>query len=172
MKELTLFPKHLGIWEGTYSRINADGTLRDQWKSRLTCSMDGRKYHQVNQYFWDDGFEECLDFGVCEFTDEGVLIFDNPRLYGEAYESGRSVILTWNYKDQPGSMLFEQIDLIGDKEDTRIRVWKWANDKTGEFNGVTMISERKVCDQSGIDPQFWIDLPNIKTNGKASRSDG
>ena len=166
---LKLFPKHTGVWEGTYTRIEPDGTMRDRWKSRLTIKMEGKKYHQVNQYFWDDGFEECLDFGECEFNDKDELIFDNPRLLGKAYESGRSVILTWEYKDQPDSILFEQIDLIGN-DDHRIRVWKWAQGDT--VNGITMINERKVKEMDEIDPQFWIDLPNKRTNGQASRSDG
>ncbi len=167
--ELKLFPKHAGIWEGTYRRIGADGQLIDQWKSRLTCAMlPDRKYHQVNQYTWDDGFTECLDFGICPFNEKNELIFENPRLSGKAWESGRSVILIWDYKHRPGMTLFEQIDLIGN-DDHRIRVWKWSdNDK---FNGVTMIEERKVCGQDGIDPQFWVDLPKMRTNGQESRSD-
>lgn len=168
--ELRLFPKHEGIWEGTYRRIGADGILIDQWKSRLTCVLlPGGKYHQVNQYMWDDGFEECLDFGVCEFNENNELIFENPRLSGKAWETGRSVVLIWDYKHRPGMTLFEQIDLIGPKEDHRIRVWKWS--ENDNFNGITMIEERKVCGKEGIDPQFWVDLPNIRTNGQESRSD-
>ena len=72
MVELRLFPKHTGIWEGTYTRIGADGVMVDKWKSRLTIRMmDDGRYHQVNQYFWEDGFEECLDFGICNFNKKG-----------------------------------------------------------------------------------------------------
>ncbi|QLG45036.1 DUF3598 family protein [Costertonia aggregata] len=169
MKELKLFPKHAGVWEGTYRRIGADGKLIDQWKSRLTCAMlPGRKYHQVNEYMWDDGFKECLDFGVCPFDDDGNLIFENPRLSGKAWETGNSVVLIWEYKHRPGMKLFEQIDLIGN-DDHRIRVWKWSDGDV--FNGVTMIEERKVCGQDGIDPKFWEELPQKRTNGQESRSD-
>jgi len=169
MKELRLFPKHEGIWEGTYKRIGADGILMDQWKSRLTCVLlPDNKYHQVNQYMWDDGFEECLDFGVCPFDEDGNLIFENPRLSGKAWETNDSVVLIWEYKHRPGMKLFEQIDLIGN-DDHRIRVWKWSDGDT--FNGITMIEERKVCGKEGIDPQFWEDLPKIRTNGQESRSD-
>lgn|GEM_PF-301831 len=169
MKALKLFPKHCGIWEGTYTRISADGDLVDKWKCRLTIRMlPNRRYHQVNQYFWDDGFEECLDFGICKFNDEGELIFENPRLSGKAWESGRSIVLIWDYKHRPGLTLFEQIDLIGN-DDHRIRVWKWSEGDT--FNGITMINERKIGGQEDIDPAFWERLPDIRTNGKASRSD-
>ena len=78
---LKLFPHHTGVWEGTYIRIDATGKVTNQWKSRLTIKMfDANKYHQVNQYFWDDGYSETHDFGVCEFDETGTLIFENPRI--------------------------------------------------------------------------------------------
>ena len=169
MSELRLFPKHTGVWEGTYTRIGADGVLIDKWKSRLTIRMmSGGRYHQVNQYFWEDGFEECLDFGICHFNENNELIFENPRLSGKAWETGRSVVLIWDYKHRPGMTLFEQIDLIGDGTH-RIRVWKWSENDT--FLGITMINERRVKTQDEIDPKFWERLPEIRTNGQASRSD-
>lgn len=168
--ELKIFPKHTGVWEGTYTRINPDGTVRDKWNCRLTVRFEGEnQYHQVNEYMWDDGHYECLDFGVCEFNEKGELIFDNPRIYGKAWETNNSIVLTWNYKDREGSSLYEIIDLIGPKEEHRIRVWKWA--QGDEFQGLTMIDERKVKTVEEIDPQFWIDLPKVRTNGQASRSD-
>lgn len=167
--KLRLFPKHTGIWEGTYTRIEPDGSMRDRWRSRLTIRMmeDGR-YHQVNQYFWDDGFEECHDFGICEFNEEGQLIFDNPRIIGRAWETRDSVCLIWDYKHRPGSRLYEMIDLIGDGTH-RIRVWKWS--QGDEFQGLTMIEERRVATQDEIDPSFWERLPELRTNGQDSRSD-
>jgi len=169
MAELKLFPKHTGVWEGTYKRIDVNGKLLDQWKSRLTIRMmPNRQYHQVNQYFWEDGFEECLDFGICQFNEHNELIFDNPRLSGKAWETGRSVVLIWDYKHRPGMTLFEQIDLIGD-DTHRIRVWKWS--ENDNFLGITMIEERRVKTEAEIDPEFWKRLPQIRTNGQASRSD-
>ncbi len=170
MKELILFPKHTGIWEGTYTRIAPDGHIIDKWKSKLTIRMlPDRKYHQVNEYFWEDGHRECHDFGVCQFNEQGELIFDNPRILGKAWETNNSVVLTWEYKNRPGSKLYEIIDLIGPEEKHRIRVWKWA--ENDDFQGLTMIDERQVATEEQIDPQFWIDLPERRTNGLPSRSD-
>lgn len=167
--KLRLFPKHTGIWEGTYTRINPDGSIRDRWKSRLTIRMmEDNGYHQVNQYFWEDGHEECHDFGICQFNEEGHLVFDNPRILGRAWETGDSVNLVWEYKNRPGSKLYEMIDLIGNG-DHRIRVWKWA--QNDDFHGLTMIEERQVAKQEDIDPDFWERLPEIRTNGQPSRSD-
>jgi Domain of unknown function (DUF3598) len=165
--KLKLFPHHTGIWEGTYTRILPDGTIKDKWKSRLSIRMfDGDKYHQVNEYIWDDGHEELHDFGVCQFNKKGELIFDNPRILGKAWETGNSVVLTWQYKDRPGSNLYEIIDLIGDGKH-RIRVWKWSfND---DFEGLTMIDERQVGTTADIPQSFWDSLPARRFMG-VSRS--
>ena len=167
-KTLRLFPNHTGVWDGTYRRIDACGKLLDEWKSRLTIRfLEKNEYHQVNQYFWDDGYQECHDFGVCRFNEAGELIFDNPRIEGKAWETNNSVCLIWTYKNRPENHLFEMIDLIGDGTH-RIRVWKWS--AGDEFQGITMIEERKVASESEIDPKFWIDLPSIRSTGP-SRSD-
>ena len=166
--ELRLFPKHTGIWEGTYIRIDAQGKMVDRWKSRLTIRLfDGNHYHQVNQYFWDDGHSECHDFGICRFNDEGVLVFDTPRIRGHAWETRDSVCLVWTYLNRPTSKLFEMIDLIGDGTH-RIRNWRWS--EGDEFQGITMIEERRVATQEEIDPKFWEELPKLRTTGP-SRSD-
>ena len=34
------------------------------------------------------------------FSADNVLTLDTPRLFGEAWESQESIILTWHYKDQ------------------------------------------------------------------------
>jgi hypothetical protein len=163
--KLKIFPHHLGIWDGTYTRILPDGTVQDKWRSRLTIKMfDEIKYHQVNEYMWDDGHYECLDFGVCEFNKKGELIFENPRLSGKSWETKNSIVLTWSYKDRPGSNLYEIIDLIGDGKH-RIRVWKWAY--KDEFEGLTMIDERKVGEPADIPQSFWDELPNKRFRGES-----
>jgi hypothetical protein len=161
--ELKLFPNHTGIWEGTYTRILPDGTVKDKWKSRLSIKMfDGNQYHQVNEYFWDDDHYECHDFGVCQFNENGELIFDNPRIIGKAWETQNSVVLIWDYKDRPGSRLYELIDLIGDGTH-RIRVWKWSYNDA--FEGLTMIDERQVGKQADIPQSFWDELPKKRFTG-------
>ncbi len=165
--ELKLFPLHTGVWEGTYTRILPDGTIQDKWNSRLSIKFfDTNKYHQVNEYMWDDGHYECHDFGVSAFNEQGELIFDNPRILGKAWETGNSIVLTWSYKDRVGSNLYEIIDLIGDKTH-RIRVWKWAyND---DFEGLTMIDERQTAKQKDIPETFWADALSKRFKG-VSRS--
>ena len=165
---LRLFPMHTGIWEGTYTRINPQGEVTNHFKSRLTIRIfDTNKYHQVNHYMWDDGHEEIHDFGISHFNEEGTLIFDSPRIYGESWETRDSICLIWTYKNRPGSKLFEMIDLIGDGTH-RVRNWRWT--EGDEFQGLTMIDERKVAVMEDIDPAFWEELPLKRFQG-ISRSD-
>jgi len=166
--ELRLFPRHTGVWEGVYHRIDADGRLTGRWRSRLTIRMfDRDRYHQVNEYLWDDGHRECHDFGITSFDHNGELVFDNPRISGRSWESKESVCLVWTYKNRPGSKLFEMIDLIGDGTH-RVRNWRWT--QNDEFQGITMIEERRIHTMDEIDPDFWEQLPQRRTTGP-SRSD-
>jgi hypothetical protein len=167
MANLRLFPKHTGIWEGSYMRIDAQGKIINQWKSRLTIKLEGSDYHQVNHYIWDDGHEEIHDFGISKFDENGTLIFDSPRIEGYSWETRDSVCLVWSYKNRPGSKLFEMIDLIGDGTH-RIRNWRWS--EGDEFQGITMIEERKIATQEEIPASFWEELPNKRFKG-VSRSD-
>jgi hypothetical protein len=139
---LTLFPKHAGIWEGTYTRINAHGEVIDQHKSRLTLKLSGNEWSQTNEYTWADGKREFHDFGKSLFDAEERLQFDNPRIKGEAWEADKVINLWWTYKEQPGTMLYEIITLIDDTH----RMRTWQHSRNGVFEGLTMIEERRVGD--------------------------
>ncbi|MCS6807417.1 MAG: DUF3598 family protein [Bacteroidota bacterium] len=139
---LTVFPKHTGVWEGTYTRINAQGEVIDKHRSRLTLALNGREWTQTNEYIWDNGKREFHDFGVSYFDDNDRLQFDNHRIKGEAWESSNDIInLYWTYKEEPGTLLFEIITLLGDGH----RMRTWQHSRNGKFEGLTMIEERRVA---------------------------
>ena len=144
--QLILFPKHAGVWEGTYKRLNAAGELIWQHKSRLSLRLDGNEWRQSNLYEFPDGRVEFHNFGSSYFDEKGVMTFDNQRIYGKSWETGGSIILWWTYRDEPGSKLFEIINLIDDKH--RIRVWQHCQD--GVFEGLTMIEEWKIAESDAI----------------------
>jgi len=136
-----VFLRHNGIWEGTYTLIDAKtGAILDHHRSRLTCKTNGiDSYHQQNVYTWDDGREEVKEFPG-ELAD-GWLRFDNPRLKGESREvDGDTIFLTWIYKDQPKNKFYEIITLESDTH--RCRTWQHFED--GEFTKLTIIDEHKV----------------------------
>lgn len=140
MSDFPVFARHLGAWEGTYTRIDAKtGEVLDRHKSRLSCSRDGSRYHQKNCYTWDDGRVVEYEFDG-EFRD-GVLYFDTPRLIGESVEADdKTIILTWVYRDEPENGYSEIITLESD--DHRCRTWQHF--ENGDFAKLTVIDERKV----------------------------
>ncbi len=156
--DFNFFPHHTGVWEGTYTRIDVDGKILFKHKSKLTLKLDGRRWYQTNLYNFDDGREEFHNFGEAIFDDNGVMTFDNPRIYGQAWEGKSNVILTWTYKDQPGSRLYEIISLIS--EGHRMRVWQFSQDD--EFQGLMMIEEWKTATQDTIPTSHFQQTSYIK----------
>jgi hypothetical protein len=144
--KLKLFPHHTGIWEGTYTRIAADGKVLWSHKSRLFLRLDGNDWRQSNLYTFPDGKVEFHNFGLSHFTEEGTMTFDNSRIYGKSWESEDSIILWWEYKEEPGSKLYEIINLL--EPDHRMRVWQHS--RNGAFEGLTMIEEWKIAEQIDI----------------------
>jgi hypothetical protein len=134
---LTLFPKHAGVWKGTYTRISPKGDIIDKHHSHLTLKLNGKQWSQLNEYRWENGKHEIHDFGTSLFDDNDHLQFDNPRIKGEAWEADNVIILWWTYKNEPGTMLYEIITLTG--ENSRMRTWQHSRD--GVFEGLTMIEE-------------------------------
>ncbi|MCS6967943.1 MAG: DUF3598 family protein [Cytophagales bacterium] len=145
--ELKLFPLHTGVWEGTYTRISPEGKIIDHHKSRLTLRLQGNCWEQMNEYFWDNGRYERHNFGQSYFDENGVMTFDNDRIYGKAWESNGSIVLQWTYKAEPGTQLYELINLL--EPGHRMRVWQWS--RNGQFEGLTMIEERQVTTQEQTD---------------------
>lgn len=140
MSDFPLFDKHIGVWEGTYTLLDRrTGEVLDRHKSRLTCSIDGTDWHQTNLYTWDDGRSEEKKFSG-KFED-GRLLFDTPRLRGEAVEADEQcIVLRWVYTDAPEDRYAEIITL----EDAAHRSRTWQHFEKGDFAKVTLIDEKKV----------------------------
>lgn len=138
-----VFEKHHGVWEGTYTRMDArTGQILDHHRSRLTCIKRGDEWFQRNEYMWDDGRTETKEFpGVFA---AGALRFDNERLCGEAREvDDQTIVLRWIYKDRPHEEYSEIITLVDDRHRARV----WQHFEHGQFTKLTVIDERKVSDQ-------------------------
>jgi Domain of unknown function (DUF3598) len=140
--EFPVFLRHAGIWEGTYTLMDAKtGEVLDHHKSRLTCKTNGiDEYSQQNVYTWDDGKVETKEFPG-GFSD-GALRFDNPRLKGIAFEADAdTIILTWSYKDGSNDKYAEIITLESDTHRCRT----WQHFENGVFAKLTVIDEQKVA---------------------------
>jgi hypothetical protein len=138
-----------GVWEGWYRYFDADGNKIDEHRSRLVCRFPDSgdlPYHQTNHYTWADGRTEVRDFPAT-FRD-GRLWFDNDLIYGWAAEEPldshhRTVLLHWVRKGEPGTYLYEMIQ-VSDCGRYRTRVWQWI--QNGRTRMRTLIDEEKVSD--------------------------
>ena len=131
----------LGVWDGSYTRVDTRGEVLDRHHSRLTCSwLDSGTYLQVNEYSWEDGRRETIHFPA---TLEGRrLRFDTERIAGEAWEIGpTNMVLNWSYKHDPTGFLWELITLTNDFS-RKSRTWQHF--AAGELVAVTVIEERRI----------------------------
>ena len=141
--------RHEGVWEGWYRYFDAQGVKVDEHRSRLVCRFPDTgpfPYHQTNHYTWEDGRSEIRDFPA-SYRD-GRVWFDTDQIVGWAAEvaqdsEGRSIMLHWQRKDEPGLYLYEMIQ-ISDCGRYRCRTWQWIRD--GRIHMRTLIDEEKVSD--------------------------
>lgn len=148
-QSMPLLASQEGVWEGSYRYYDAAGDKIDEHRSRLVCRLpeDGPvPYHQTNHYAWEDGRSQVRDFPAT-FKD-GRLWFDNDLISGWAAEDpldehGRTIMLHWVRKDEPGTYLYEMIQ-VSDCRRYRTRVWQWI--RGGRIRMRTLIDEQKVSD--------------------------
>jgi len=141
MSEFPVFDRHIGVWEGTYTLIDRrTGKILDRHKSRLTCAIDGNKWSQRNEYEWEDGRKDDKAFDG-DFRDK-KLVFDTPRLTGEAVEADESsIVLRWVYSHEPDNRYSELITLVDDNHRSRT----WQHFENGQFAKLTLIDEHRVA---------------------------
>lgn len=139
--QMPLLARTLGIWDGTYTRVDPDGRLLDRHRCRLTCSwQDDGTYLQVNEYSWDDGRRETFRFPAT--VSGGRLHFDTERILGDAWEIGpNTMVLNWVYKQDPSGFRWELITL-SDDYNRKSRVWQHFDGS--KLVAVTVIKEERA----------------------------
>ena len=135
---------HVGIWEGTYTHINADAQIEDRHRSRVICEFpdDGGNvfYRQRIEFTWPD---LRARHDIFEGRVSGArLIYDTPTFHGESWETSDGLILlNLLRKDEPGANFFEII-AMGSTGQHRARTWHWFRNGT--------LYRRTLCDESRV----------------------
>ena len=159
-----LLARNEGVWEGYYRYYNIDGDKIDEHKSRLLCRIpDPDTYHQTNLYRWADGKKDTRDF-PSKVEGNKLLFYTDIEGWAAAVdldEHGRTMMLHWVRKNEPGLYLYEMIQ-INDEADKRARVWQWFRD--GRLLQRTIIDEIRISEDwrayNDIDPTYDEMLPN------------
>jgi hypothetical protein len=100
---------HEGTWEGTYRFVDLEGTVTDQYASRIECAFpdDGPwVYVQKNHYAWPDGRVFDTEFGG-ELRGDRIW-WDTDRFQGYGWATHDDIVLlTLDRKDNPGESFSE-----------------------------------------------------------------
>ena len=142
-KLMPVLARHEGEWEGEYIHVDPDNTVIDRHKANLSCRFPTEgpyAYYQINTYTWPDGRREEIHFPAT-YAD-GKIHWDTDRILGAAWEvDDRTVMLTWTRKGEPGTYLYEMIQISADNAH-RGRTWHWFQDD--KLVKRTCIKERRV----------------------------
>lgn len=134
---------HEGVWEGRYRHTDLDGTVEDEYASRIECVFPASgpyDYVQRNRYAWADGRVREYEFGGVLRGER--LYWDTETFAGHAWTTGEGMILlTLERKDDPGAM-FHEIILLGDDGRHRVRTWHWFRE--GRPFRLTLCNERRT----------------------------
>lgn len=143
-EEMPVLARHEGSWDGEYIHVDAGNVEIDRHRAELSCSFPAEgpyAYYQVNVYTWPDGRREEHHFPAT-YAD-GQIFWDTDRIVGRAWEiDHRTVVLTWTRKGEPGTYLYEMIQISEDGM-SRGRTWHWFVDD--QLVKRTCIKERRVA---------------------------
>ncbi|MDX2141973.1 MAG: DUF3598 family protein [Rhodospirillaceae bacterium] len=149
--QLPVLARHEGVWEGTFRRYDPKGDKLAEFKARIVTRLYGDErmpkiYHQTNTYFLPDGKTQVIE-SPGEFR-AGRLLFENERVKGWSTDDltdpfKRTVFLYMEYVSDPGSYVYEMIN-ISDDGRHRTRMTQFL--KGGQTTMRTCIDETKVTD--------------------------
>jgi hypothetical protein len=143
-QEMPLLARHEGEWHGTYTFVDREGNIIDQHRSVVhnTFPAEGsHPYFQTNDYAWDDGREEHLEFPAT-YADRKIF-FRTDRMDGFAWEvDDHCIVLTWHYIADPTVTLYELI-YLDNTGTNRTRTWHWLKD--GVCFQRTLINEKRIA---------------------------
>lgn len=137
-----IFYRHLGTWQGTIIKINAQGERQNTFSGSFAVSFQGGDYHQENIYHFADGTCRTLRF-TGQFK-AGILILsssDYPEFQASAWDAGNDLILFSSSKKEAGNHFryIEVMSLISPS--SRVRSTQIFKD--GCFDGMTYIEETR-----------------------------
>lgn len=145
-----------GVWEGAYAYVDPNGKLLDQHQCKLIHIFpddNPEEYHQINEYIWNDGKKERLEF---VFKLQGnELSFTHPRAVGYVWEEKlrigelATLRVSWLRSDHQGYSPYDlpnccvhELIQINSDATKRARVWQWFQNE--ELVQRTVIEEVRV----------------------------
>jgi hypothetical protein len=141
-----VFPKHTGVWEGTWTILNADFQETQRFTAVLTQKIVDNQWRQTNVQTYANGKSETQNF-VGHVVGEGQVeieshdsIFSNYKTL--ATEVGDHLIVFQIWDKATGILrAVETINIVSC--DRRIRTTQSLTED-GQLRGVMVIVERRI----------------------------
>ncbi|MEG4860559.1 DUF3598 family protein [Microcoleus sp. K1-B6] len=141
-----VFPKHTGVWEGEWTRLDADCKETERLTSVLTQKIVDNEWRQTNVLTYANGKTETKNY-VGYVVGEGQVQLESPDSVFSNYktlatEVGDNLVI-YQMWDKATAILraVETINLVS--YDRRIRTSQILTEE-GKLRGVTVIVEQKI----------------------------
>jgi hypothetical protein len=130
--------KVAGVWEGTYTVLQPDGTQLESFPSKQEGRMEGTTWTERVTYLREG--QEPFEHYYHATVEGDSVNFHNSNMWGETSRIGsEAVIFSFGWNDRPNERIIEVTRPTGDY---RTRVWQHFLD--GELSKLTIIEERRV----------------------------
>ncbi|MEG4520497.1 MULTISPECIES: DUF3598 family protein [unclassified Microcoleus] len=141
-----VFPKHTGVWKGTWTILNADFQETQRFTAVLTQEIVDNEWRQTNVQTYANGKSETQNF-VGNVVGEGKIQIESPDSIFSNYktlatEVGDNLIIFQIWDKATGILrAVETINLVS--SDRRIRTTQSLTEE-GKLRGVMVIVERRI----------------------------
>jgi hypothetical protein len=141
-----VFPKHIGVWEGDWTRLDADCKEIEKFTGVLTLKIVENELRQTNVLTYANGKSETKNF-VSHVVGEGQVQIESQDSGFSNYktlatEVGDNLIIFQMWDKATGILrAVETINLVS--SDRRIRTSQLLTEE-GKLRGVTVIVEKKI----------------------------
>jgi hypothetical protein len=141
-----VFPKHIGVWKGDWTRLDGDCKEVEKCTGVLTMKIVENEWRQTNVVTYANGESETKNF-VGHVVGEGQVQIESPdsgfsNFKTLATEVGDNLIIFQIWDKATGiQRAVETINLVS--SDRRIRTNQILNEE-GKLRGVTVIVEQKI----------------------------
>lgn len=146
LEDFEVFPKHVGVWEGNWIRLDADSKEIERFRGVVTKKIVNNQWIQTNTYEYADGRSITQNF-VGMVTGKGNVKFESSQPPFSNYtaiaeEFGENLIIFRVWDKATGVLIgVETINLYNDN--TCVRTSQGFTPE-GKFRGGMVITESKT----------------------------
>lgn len=147
LDEFKVLPKLVGIWQGHWIALDAQGQELYQFTSLLTQKIIDNKWVQTNENSYTDGRKETLHF-LGKVLGSNSLLLESPdapysdfKMIVDEHDK-HLIIISVSEKKTDSPLATETINLVSPNQ--RIRTLQQFKSPNGQLRGFTLVNEQKI----------------------------